>query len=161
MVVAGFGYAVLALAAALRLGESDGLRASVVQLLGVTLAALLGGVGSSGREPDGSASLGTAARGLAWLTLLGLPPTLGFHGKVMVYHSLLSAGWGGVTALAMAASGAGLLPALRAIRGPRIALRGPRALLAVALMGAIILLGLYPRPGLALAGLVERLAGSA
>jgi NADH:ubiquinone oxidoreductase subunit 4 (subunit M) len=65
----------------------------------------------------------------------------------MLYRSLLSVGWGGMAALAMAAAAAGVLPALSAIGSPPpLPLRGARAALAVVLIALIVILGLYPQP---------------
>jgi len=114
IVVAGAAYAVLGMAAALHVRESDGVRASVLQLLAVVLAsavAMLCSTTSEGEKGSGG-RLATAGRVLAWLTLVGLPPTLGFHSKVMVYRSLLMADWGWVAVVAILASAAALLPAV-------------------------------------------------
>jgi len=157
MVVAGLAYAMLALAAALHLRDSGGLRASLVQLLAVALAALLGLLCGPRKAAESVAEggLGAAARGVAWLTLVGLPPTLGFHAKVVIYRVLLTTGWAGLAALAIVASAAGMAPALWAFRAPRPAMSGPRAIIAVALIAAIIVLGVYPQPALTLADLVQ------
>ena len=161
MVIAGCATAILSLAAALHLRESDGFRASVVQLCAVGLAAVLGAL-CLGRPQEGTPPaglLGVAGRGCAWLTLVGLAPTAGFSAKVMVYHALLGAGWGGVTALAMAAGAAGLAPALWAVRAPPPpALGGVRAALAVVLIGLLLALGLFPQPLLDFGGLLGKVA---
>lgn len=159
MVVAGLSSCLLLLAAALQFREGDALRVAVVQLLMVTLAALLGAL--CGRAPETppapAVGLPTAGRGLSWLTLLGLPPTLGFHAKLMLYHTLLATGWGGLVVLTMAASAAGLAPAVWALRSPPPApVRGLSAVLAAALMALVLVLGLYPQPVLGLAGLLEK-----
>ena len=162
IVVAGAAYAVLGMAAALHVRESDGVRASVLQLLAVVLAstvALLCSPTSEGEKSSGG-RLATAGRVVAWLTLVGLPPTVGFHGKVMVYRSLLMAGWGWVAVVAILASAAALLPAVRGIGSPEgVEMRGLRAAGVLAGIAAIVLLGLYPQLGLAIAGVVESWAG--
>jgi NADH-quinone oxidoreductase subunit N len=168
IVVAAFAYPLLALASALRAPESGGLRAAGLQLLAVLLAAVLGallparaGEQNPACRPAGRSlpcPLSAAARAFAWFTLVGLPPTVGFHGKVAVYRALLGAGWGGLAALAMAGSAAALLPALWAIRSPHpSSLSRPRALLALGLIAIIVVLGLYPEAGLAVARLADTL----
>ena len=161
IVVAGAAYAVLGMAAALHVRESDGVRASVLQLLAVVLAstvAMLCSATPEGEKGSGS-RLATAGRVLAWLTLVGLPPTVGFHGKVMVYRSLLMAGWGWVAVVAILASAAALLPAVRGMGSPEgVEMRGLRAAAALAGIAAIVLLGVYPQLGFAIAKVVASLA---
>lgn len=148
--IAGVAYGMLGMAAALHSGESEGLRAAVVQLVAVLLAAALGSISAS-RPGDSSSSpasggLPMAARGLAWLTLVGLPPTIGFHGKLLIYRALMAAGWNLLAVLAMAGSAAALLPALWAIRSTRpAAARGLRAVVMVVLILCVLALGVYPR----------------
>ncbi len=157
IVVAGVAYAVLGMAAALHVRESDGVRASVLQLLTVVLAstvAVLCSNTSQGEKVVGG-RLARAGRVVAWLTLVGLPPTVGFHSKVMVYRALLMVGWGWVAVVAMVASAAALLPAVRGIGSPEGAeMRGLRAAGALAGIAAIVLLGVYPQLGFAIAKVV-------
>ena len=93
IVIAGIAYSLLALAAAVRAPETDGLRASILQLLAVLLAGGLGYVAMSGAsdENGGRSPLASAAVFAAWLSLVGLPPAVGFHGKILVYRALLAA----------------------------------------------------------------------
>jgi NADH:ubiquinone oxidoreductase subunit 2 (subunit N) len=145
----------------MQLRESDGLRAAAMQFLALALALLLLLQYQPRRASQEAPHQGLAstARAVAWLTLLGIPPTVGFHAKVMLYRSLLSVGWDGMAALAMAAAAAGVLPALWAIGfPPPLPLKGARAALAVALIALIVILGLYPQPAISLAGMVQNLA---
>lgn len=156
--VASIAYPVFGGAAALYLPETDGLRAAALQLLAVLLAAGLGLTiptrTGEGETPPGS-PLAAAGRALAWLTLVGLPPTIGFHGRILVYRVLLAAGWEGLVVLAMAGGAAALLPAIRAIRSPHpAALGGFRAVAAIVLMACIVVLGLYPGAAIALVQVV-------
>ena len=152
--VASIAYPVFGGAAALYQPGTDGLRAAGLQLLAVLLAAALGlsiaARSGEGEDPPRS-PLAAAGRALAWLTLVGLPPTIGFHGKVLVYRVLLAAGWEGLVVLAMAGGAAALFPAVRAIRSPHpAALGGFRAVAAIVLMACIVVLGLYPGAAIAL-----------
>ena len=162
--VASIAYPVFGGAAALYMPGTDGLRAAALQLLAILLAAGLGlsipARPGEGENPSGS-PLGAAGRALAWLTLVGLPPTIGFHGKVLVYRVLLAAGWEGLVVLAMAGGAAALFPAIRAIRSPHpAALGGPRAVAAIVLMAGIVVLGLYPGAGIAVVQVVGSLAAA-
>ena len=151
IVIAGIAYSLLALAAAVRAPETDGLRASILQLLAVLLAAALGGLGLSASHPEkgGGSPLASAAVFAAWLSLVGLPPTVGFHGKILIYRALLAAGWEWLAVIAVAGTAAALIPAFWALSSYRSGpLRGLRAVLAVALLIAVVLLGLYPQVGL-------------
>lgn len=154
-VAAACGSAVLAAAAGLAVPVSDGLRGAGLQLLAVLLAAALGALCHGGPAEGAvqASPVSSIGRAVAWLTLIGLPPTVGFHGKILVYRALLAAGWGWLAVLAGAASVAALAPALWAIRpgaaGPAGALR---AAIAVALIAAVCLLGLCPQPALEIAG---------
>ena len=68
-----------------------------------------------------------------------------------MYRALLAARWEELTVLAMAGSAISLLPALWAIRSPGPAVvRGPRALVTVALIVSILILGLHPEAVLSL-----------
>ena len=105
--------------------------------------------------------LAWTARAVAWLTLLGIPPTVGFHAKVMLYRSLLNVGWGAMAALAIAVAAVSVWPAIWAIGSPPpLPLRGGRAALAAVLIASIVILGIYPQPAISLAGMVQNLAGS-
>ncbi len=161
IVIAGIAYSLLALAAAVRAPETDGLRASILQLLAVLLAAGLGGLAMSGApdENGGRSPLASAAVFAAWLSLVGLPPAVGFHGKILVYRALLAAGWEWLAVIAVAGSAAALIPAFWALTSHRSGpLRGLRAVLAVALLIAVVLLGLYPQVGLLAAAPLAGLA---
>ncbi len=161
IVIAGMGYSLLALAAAVRVPEAEGLRAAIFQLLAVLLAAGLGSVGMSGKADDegGRSPLGSVAVFGAWISLVGLPPTVGFHGKVLVYRALLSVGWEWLMVVAAAGTVVALVPAFWALSTYRTGtLRGVRAVLAVALSLAVVLLGIYPQAGLLMAGPVVGLA---
>jgi NADH:ubiquinone oxidoreductase subunit 2 (subunit N) len=147
MVIAGSGYVLLALAAAMRAPHGDGLRAAAIQAGAVLLAAALGGLclGESKDGSDFSKRFAAAALAAAWLTLLGLPPMVGFHARVLVYRSLLQAGWHGTVALALAVSAAGLVPAFSALSlGCPGRLRGARGALALFLLLALLVGGIYP-----------------
>ncbi len=161
IVIAAFANAILALAAASHMPASGGLQAAALHLIAVLLAAALGAAAparaDASPEPSPSA-LPAAARGLSWLTLLGIPPTAGFHGRILVSRALLLAGWEWLAVLAMVGGAAALLPAFWAFRSPRpAALRGWRAALVILLAAAILALGLYPESGLAIARLAENL----
>ena len=161
MVIAAFACCMLGLAAALRAPESDGFRAGVVQLVAAALAAAVGALLIPRKEGEEAPkqTLAVMARGVAWLTLLGLPPSVGFHAKVMLYRALLAAEWGWVAALAMAAAAAAMFPAARALGSPPpLPLKGARALAAAALVVAMIALGCYPQISLSLADLAEKVA---
>jgi NADH:ubiquinone oxidoreductase subunit 2 (subunit N) len=146
-VVAGLAYPLLGLAAAIRSEESGGLRAAVLLLVTVVLAGLLGAL-CQGRT---ASRLGAVGRFAAWLSLIGSPPTVGFHAKLALYFALLHCGWDGITVLALAVSAVTLLPALWELRAPASAgsLRGAAAVAVVALLALLILLGLHPYWGLA------------
>jgi len=156
IVIAGIAYAVLALAASIEPG-GDGVRAAILQIGAVMLAAALGLVSLGGRrstEETGSrvSSLGVV---VAWLSLVGLPPTVGFHGKLLVYRSLLEAGWGWATAIALAGTAAALAPAFRALTVPaRREVTRSRAMLIVLLVGALLILGIYPQTAQSLIALL-------
>lgn len=162
--VAGSAQAILALAAALRTPEGEALRAAAFQLLAVAAATALAALCSSktgkteseAGEPDGLATTGLV---VAWLALLGLPPTIGFHSKIAICRALLAEDWTGWVALVLAASAACVWPALSALRSRRLPSLGRlRALCVLALIALTLLLGLYPEWGLLLAEHVARLA---
>ena len=162
-VIAGLAYSALALVAALQDPDTGGLRAGLLQLATVVLAAAIASlcrssnVGESDKTPvDAVARVGRIA---AWLALVGLAPTLGFHARLLVYRALIGVNWMGLTALAIAANGLLLLPAVGSIRGANIApVRGARAVAVLVLSALIVVGGLYP--GLATWGveLLERAA---
>jgi hypothetical protein len=146
-VVSGLAAAIVAMAAAVHTPASDGFTAAMLHLVTVALAGALAALSLPPRdqEPQVGGGLGAVGRGVAWLTLVGLPPTLGFHAKVMLYRAALTAGWGWVMLLTLAVSLALLLGALREIRAPLAGpLRGARAISVMALIGVIIILGFYP-----------------
>jgi NADH:ubiquinone oxidoreductase subunit 2 (subunit N) len=147
MVIAGSGYVVLGLAAAIRAPQGDGLRAATIQAGAVLLAAALGGLslGQSEEESQSGRQLARVALFGAWLALLGLPPVVGFHARVLVYRSLLQAGWTGAFALSLATSAAGIVPGFSALSlGCPGCLRGGRAVVAVLLLLALFVGGVYP-----------------
>lgn len=151
VVIAGISYSLLGLAAAVQDPASAGVTGALLQLLAVLLSAGLGAAALGGRDVAGSAgrSLGSAGFTVAWLSLLGLPPAVGFHAKVLVYRSLLLAGWEWVAAAAMAASAAALVPAMFAASHYRPAgVRGLRALWIILLLAAVVVLGIYPQAGI-------------
>jgi NADH-quinone oxidoreductase subunit N len=151
VVIAGISYSLLGLAAAVREPASAGVTGALLQLVAVLLSAGLGAAALGGRDVGGSAgrSLGSAGFTVAWLSLLGLPPAVGFHAKVLVYRSLLLAGWQWAAAAAMAASAAALVPALFAASHYRPAgARGLRALWIILLLAAVVILGVYPQAGI-------------
>ncbi len=159
MALAGSCVVLLPLGAAMAVPSGDGLRAAALQAIVVAVAALLGGLSL---RPDPSAGPGRALAGvglfLAWLALLGLPPTAGFHAHVLIYRSLLQAGWPGTLAIALAVSAAGLVPAFGALAlGCSASLKGGRAFLAIMLMCTLLAGGIYPGFGLRVASF---LAGS-
>lgn len=157
IVIAGFAYAVLALAAASIAPRGDGLRAALLQMVAVLLATALGlvslGGGKSASNPVSPvSSLGVV---IAWLSLVGLPPALGFHGKLLVYRSLLEAGWGWPAAFALVGTAAALVPAFRALAVPaRRGVTKSRAMLISLLVLAMVLLGVYPQAALSLTALL-------
>lgn len=148
-VIAGLAYAALALVAALQDPDSEGLRAGLLQLVTVVLAAVIAllchpsEVGE-GDEPPANA-IARVGRIAAWLALIGLAPTIGFHARLLVYRALLEVDWTGLTALAMAANALLLLPAAWSIRGANLApVRGARAAAVLVLSTLIVVGGLYP-----------------
>ncbi len=150
IVLAGIAYSVMGLAVAMRFSESDGFRASTMQLLAVLLAGTLGGLASSREEAEGTGGgLSRSAIILAWLSLIGFPPTVGFHSKILIYRALLGVQWGWLAVVAMAASAIALAPAFLALSSYRPSrLRGLRAFVVFMLLLAIVVLGLYPQWGL-------------
>ena len=161
-VVAGLAGAILAMAAALRMDTSGGLRAALAQLAVVALAALLGGLTAPVAAADTTAPTGrglaTVGRGVAWLALLGLPPTAGFHAKVMLCHSLLAAHMGGGVVLALLAGLVLLRPALGEAHTAQAPLLSPtRALCVVLLIILLVLLGAYPHLALGAGAMPEPL----
>src|SRR5512136_311588 len=117
-VVNGLSFALLGMAAALRAPESQGLIATVAQLVALVAAVLLGVLCAprAGSTMSAGGRVGPAGRFLAWLTLIGLPPTPGFHAKVLLCRSLLNAHWPEATALVLLASWVLLIPAMREAR---------------------------------------------
>jgi len=76
-----------------------------------------------------------------------------------VYRALLDLNWVGLTALAVAANGLLLLPAVWGIRGANIApVRGARAVAVLVLSALIVVGGLYPGLATSAIGLLERAA---
>ncbi len=154
VVVAGLAYVFLGVAADVREPRSGGLAAAFLQVFGVLLAAALAGSSLSGGQAGESRPSGLSCVGLlvAWLSLIGLPPAVGFHGKLLIYHALLTAGWEWAAAIAMAASVALLVPAFLAAGHLRPAASGrARAFCVLVLLAVVVLLGLYPQAGLAIA----------
>jgi NADH:ubiquinone oxidoreductase subunit 2 (subunit N) len=157
MTLTGGSYALLALAAAVSAPQSDGLRAAALQGGAVLLAAALGGLslGAGGEAPGPGRPLARVALFVAWLSLLGLPPTAGFHARILVCRSLLQAGWSGTLVFALAVGAAGLVPAFSALSlGSPGSLRGGRAVLAVLLLAALLMVGVYPGLGLSVGDFV-------
>ncbi len=162
--IATLAYPLLAGAAALHLRATNLLSAAALQVLAIVLAAALG-VTIPARPGEGESPplspLSAAGRALAWLTLVGLPPTVGFHGRILVYRVLLAAGWEELVVLAMAGGAAAVFPAIWAIRSPHpAALGGLRAVAAMVLMASIVVLGLYPGAGLAIVEAIGSLGGA-
>jgi len=158
--VAAAGYALLALAAALYGRQPDGLQAALLQVLAVVLAAALGAASFVGQPGDGS-SLPAAGRLVAWLALLGFPPTIGFHGRILVYRALLAIDWNWLLVLAMAVSAASLAPALGTIRtAKRTSARGLHAAIIALLLAAVFLLGICPQWALDVVGCAGNAAGT-
>lgn len=145
-VVAGLAFSVLGMAAALRPGASGALPAAMMQLAATILAAALGSAsGPDAATPEASSALGRWGRGAAWLMLVGLPPTYGFHARVALFTAYLGAGMGWLLALGLVATGVLLLAAVREARTPLAgAPHGARALGVLALLAVTVLLGLYP-----------------
>jgi NADH:ubiquinone oxidoreductase subunit 2 (subunit N) len=151
IVIAGLSYPLLGLAAAVRAPASAGLTAALLQLLSVLLAAALGAasLGAAAEHESPRRGLATAGLLVAWLSLVGLPPALGFHAKILIYRSLLSAGWGWAAVAAMAGSFAALVPAFLTAtlyRPPHPS--GVRVLWIALLLAALLILGLYPQAGI-------------
>jgi hypothetical protein len=148
-VIAGLAYAALALVAALQDPDSEGLRAGLLQLVTVVLAAVIALLchpshAGQGDEPPANA-IARVGRLAAWLALIGLAPTIGFHARLLVYRALLGVDWTGLTALAVAANALLLLPAAWSIRGADIApVRGARAAAVLVLSTLMVVGGLYP-----------------
>lgn len=162
--VNGLACAILGLAAAIRFDGSGGFRAALVQLVTVALAVLLATLSLPARQPRPAVAegVGAAGRGLAWMALVGLPPTIGFHAKVILCRAILVAGWGWVAALVLATSAILLTAGLREIRSPCAGtLHGPRAVSVMALIALTIVLGFYPYLWLFVNAITGNLAGSA
>ena len=160
-VVNGLSYAILGMAAAIRMEGSEGFRAALLQLVTVVVAGALVVLSHRPGERDAGEGLGAIGRGLAWLALVGLPPTVGFHAKVTLYRALLTAGWGWMAGVAAAVSLVLLLPALSEIRSPRTEpLSGPRAVSVASLIALTVILGFYPYLWLFVNAVTGRLAGS-
>ncbi len=160
IVIAGFAYSLLGLAAAVREPGSAGLTAALLQLLAVLLAAALGAasLGAAGEENPPRARVASAGFLVAWLSLVGLPPAMGFHAKLLIYRALLSAGWGWAVAAAMAGSVAALVAAFFAasLYQPS-ALRGLRVFWVLLLLAVVVALGIYPEAGIAVVTPIARL----
>jgi NADH-quinone oxidoreductase subunit N len=148
----GGAYALLGLAAWLQAPGSDGLRAALLQLLATLLAAALGGLlfagaGDSRAKQNGQAPVAVA---VACMSLVGLPPTAGFHGKILIYGCLLAAGWPWLTALAVAGGAVALMPALWVLGDCRTRQVGWTSAIAIIVLVALtFLVGLYPQAGAA------------
>jgi len=162
-VIAGLAYSALALVAALQDPDTEGLRAGLLQLVTVVLAAAIASlcrssdVGESDERPANAVA--RVGRIVAWLALVGVAPTLGFHARLLVYRALLDLNWVGLTALAVAANGLLLLPAVWGIRAANIApVRGARAVAVLVLSALIVVGGLYPGLATSAIGLLERAA---
>jgi len=167
LVIAGLAQVILALAAGLVLPAGDGPRAAALQALAVCLAGALGVVcgshtttaaqGLARGAAQGPGRLAPAGAGIAYLLLLGLPPTTGFHAKVLMCLALLQVGWTGMVVLVLAASAASLPAALwAASSAPRSRLGWGRGTAAVALVATALATGLYPHWGLAAASRIAR-----
>jgi NADH:ubiquinone oxidoreductase subunit 2 (subunit N) len=162
--IAGLAHVVLGLAVAVQGAGGEGLVAAVLQFVSVIAAVVLVGLAGSPSEasPPRPGMLSAAGRGLAWLTLVGLPPSFGFHGKLLIYRALMRVGWDGLALLAMASSAVSLIAALWAIRGTRPApVRGPRAVALAAAIACVVALGVYPEAALAPARLLSEWAAGA
>jgi hypothetical protein len=144
-VVAGLALSVLGMAAALRPGGAA-FPAALMQLAAIVLACALGAAsGATPGAPGSSSALGRWGRGMAWLTLIGLPPTYGFHARVALLSAYLGTGWGWLLALGLVATGLLIVAAVREARAPLAGSpRGARALAVVVLIVLIAFLGLYP-----------------
>jgi NADH-quinone oxidoreductase subunit N len=148
--LAGGAYALLGLAAWLRAPGGDGLRAALLQLLTTLLAAALGGLLFAGGPRGRQSRLARVAVAVACLSLVGLPPTAGFHGKILIYGCLLAAGWPWLTALAVAGGAVALMPALWVLGDCRTRQAGWFSAVAIiALVALTCLVGLYPQAGAA------------
>jgi NADH:ubiquinone oxidoreductase subunit 2 (subunit N) len=151
-------YVLFALGAALRAPDGTGLQAMAFQAGVVLLAAALGWLSLKPGGAGPGKGLAAVALFIAWLSLLGLPPTAGFHARVLVYRSLLQAGWSGTLVFALAVGAAALVPAFGALAlGCPGSVRGGRGFLVILLICALVASGLYPELGLSVA---SSLAGS-
>ena len=151
----------LALVAALQDPDTGGLRAGLLQLATVVLAAAIASLCRSSNvgESDKTSANAVARVGriAAWLALVGLAPTLGFHARLLVYRALIDVNWMGLTVLAIMANGLLLLPAARSIRGANVApVRGARAVAVLVLSTLIVVGGLYPGAATWAIDLLER-----
>ena len=156
--IAGLGHVILGLAVAVHSAGGGGLTAAMLQFLSVIAAVVLSVLAGppSEESPPRPGLLSAAGSGLAWLTLVGLPPSLGFHGKLLVYRALMRVGWDGLALLAMTSSAVALIAALWAIRSARPApVRGLRAVVLAGAIACVIALGLYPEAALPLARLLS------
>ncbi len=163
--LAGLGQAMLGLAVAAQNPQGDGARAAALQLLtvaaAVALSAACSGSGGDKGEESGSGRLSPVGRALAWASLIGVPGTMGFHAKVVLVRALLSVDWSGMSLLVLAAGAAATWPALAALQAPYPGrLRGLRRVVTSVLVGAVLLLGLYPQWAVTAADWVTRVAFS-
>lgn len=158
--LAALAGALVAMGASLHRPQGGGLRAAGVQIVAVALAALAGLLPSPMREgqPERPA-LARTLQVAAWLALLGVPPTVGFHARVLVSRAFILAGWTWAAVLVAAANALWLIPALSAWRTPGVSVRRHHTTLALALLAAIMLLGLYPQPAIQAADALARLLG--
>ncbi len=146
-IVGGLAFVLMGMAGALRAPQTLGLPAAAAQLLTVVLAGILGGLcaPAAGSGVSRGGRLGGVGRFVAWLALIGLPPTPGFHAKLLLYRSLLGAGWPWAMALALGASWLLLFPALREARTVQPGPAGrSRELLVVLFLLLAIILSFYP-----------------
>jgi len=147
MVVGGIAYALFGLAAGMQTADSNGLRSCLVQLIAVFISAALAALVIPKQKPENlpQSSLSALLARLAWLSLIGLPPGVGFHGKLLVYRSLLEVGWMWALVLSMVGSAIALIPFFQMTGSGRcIPIRGLRAMFATGLAVLTMALGAYP-----------------
>jgi NADH-quinone oxidoreductase subunit N len=161
LVIAGASYSLLGLAVELRAPGSGGLAAGVLQAMVTLLAAALGAcvLWGATEEPREPTRLGGFAMAVAWMSLVGLPPMVGIHGRILIYRSLLDTGWEWLAVLAVVAGSVAVLSVFSVLDRPGIRRPGKLSALGIVALAAVTFAaGVYPQPGVAaatwLAGLV-------
>jgi NADH:ubiquinone oxidoreductase subunit 2 (subunit N) len=161
LVIVGAAYSLLGLAVELRAPGSGGLAAAVLQAMTTLLAGALGAcvLWGAAEKPRETTRLGTFAMAVAWMSLVGLPPMAGIHGRILICRSLLDTGWEWLAILAVVAGSVAALSVFSILDGRAVPRPGKLSALGIAALASVTFLaGVYPQPGVAaamwLAGLV-------